>query len=271
MSGDDALGSAMDRALRRPLLTASEERRLARRAALGDIAARDRLIERNTRLVVSLARGFRMRGVPYADLVQEGMIGLMHAVERFDPERGPRLATYAKWWIRGWMLRAISEAPAIRLPIGAHRDMAAILRSERELSGHGRPRPDSRTIAARTGVRTGRIDRLRLAPRIVRSLDDTVAGGETTFAELTADPSCADVASGLYSDLLRAVLRDGVAVLPSLTRRVIELRYAFDGGEPLTYEQIGEELGLSADRCRQIEALGLQRLRALAERASLAG
>ena len=163
-SGDGALSWAFKHSLRRPLLTAEEELRLARRAARGDIAARDRLVEGSMRLVVAIARSYHGRGVPHADLVQEGMMGLLTAVERFDPGRGNRLATYAAWWIRSSMLQAIAAAPAIRLPAEAGRELAAILRAEHELSGQGRPRPDSGALADRTGVPLQRVERLRLAP-----------------------------------------------------------------------------------------------------------
>src|SRR3954462_4024591 len=128
-TGDDALGGALNRALRRPLLRAEEERRPTRRAAAGDTAARDRLIEANVRLVVSIARGYRGRGVAYADLVQDGMMGMLRAVERFDHTRGPRLATYAAWWVRREMLESIAASPSIRIPAEGRRELAAILRA----------------------------------------------------------------------------------------------------------------------------------------------
>jgi RNA polymerase sigma factor (sigma-70 family) len=268
--GDDALGGALNRALRRPLLTAEAERGLARRAAHGDIGARERLVEASTRLVVAIARTYRGRGVPYADLVQEGMIGLLRAVERFDYSRGHRLATYAAWWIRRSMLRAVADAPPIRLPAEANRELAAILRTEDELTSHGRPRPDSGTLARRTGVPVRRVERLRRAPRVVSSLDAEVAGSDTTFVELVADPATPDVASGLHRDESRGELRAAVALLPPRTRSLIELRYGLHGCDALTHEQIGRSLGLTPERCRQIEAEGLRRLRTFAERASLA-
>jgi RNA polymerase sigma factor (sigma-70 family) len=269
-SGDEALSSAFSQTLRRSLLTAGEERCLARLAARGDVAARDRLIESNTRLVVAIARGYRGRGVPHADLVQEGMIGLLQAVDRFDHARGPRLATYATWWIRSLMLQAIVAAPAIRLPAEAGRNLAAILRVEDELGGHGRPRPDCGTVADRTGMSPQRVERLRRAAHVVTSLDAEVAGGETTLVQLLADTASPEVATGIERDVAREALRGAVATLPARTRRVIELRYGLDGEEASTHDQIGEDLGLTAERCRQIEVEGLRRLRALAERASLA-
>ena len=266
-TGDDALGAAFNRVLRQPLFTAEEERRLARRAVHGDPAARDRLVEGGVRLVVAIARSYRGRGVPHADLVQEGMMGLLRAVERFDPERGHRLATYAGWWIRRSMLRAVAAAPAIRLPDQANRELAAIRRVESEVKGR---RSDSAALATRTGVPLARVERLRRAPRVVASLDVRVADSTTTLVELLADPAEPEVASSLHRDVVRSELHAALSALPARTRTVIELRYGINGGEELTHEQIGRSVGVTAERCRQIEAEGLRRMRALAERASLA-
>jgi RNA polymerase sigma factor (sigma-70 family) len=196
-TGDEALGGELNRALRRPLMAIDEERRLARRAADGDLGARDRLVEGHVRLVVAIARAHRGRGVPHADLVQEGMMGLLRAVERFDLRRGHRLATYATWWIRRAMLHAIAAAPAIRLPAEGNRELAAILRTEGELTSRGRPRPDSETLSLRTGVFVRRVERLRGAPLVVASLDEQVAGSETPLVELMADSHAPEVASDL--------------------------------------------------------------------------
>jgi RNA polymerase primary sigma factor len=269
-TGDDALGGALNRALRRPLLSADEERRLARRAAGGDLAARDGLVEANVRLVVAIARSERGRGVPHADLVQERMMGLLQAVERFDHCRGHRLATYAAWWIRRAMLRAVADGPAIRLPAGGRRELAAILRTEGELTTHGRPRPSSGTLAARTGVPVRRVERLRSAPHVVSSLDAPAAGSDTPFAELLADPQAADAASTLDRAETRREIRAAMSCLGPRMRRVLELRFGLDGEVASTHERIGPLLGISPERSRQIEADGLRRLRALAERASLA-
>jgi RNA polymerase primary sigma factor len=252
-------------------MTAEEEGRLARQAATGDTGARDRLVEGSTRLVVAIARNYRGRGVPYADLVQEGMLGLLRAVERFDHTRGNRLATYAGWWIRRSMMRAVADAAPIRLPAEARRQLAAILRAEHELAGHGRPLPDSGTLSTRTGVPIRRVERLRCAPHVVTSLDAEVTGSDTTLAELVADSSVSDVAYGLHRDEAHGELHAAVALLPPRTRTLIELRYGLNRRDALTHEQIGRSLGLTAERCRQIEAEGLRRLRALTERASLAG
>jgi RNA polymerase sigma factor (sigma-70 family) len=268
-TGDDALGGAINRALRRPLLAAPEEQRLARRAANGDTRARDRLIEANMRLVVAIARMNRGRGVPHADLVQEGTIGLLRAVDRFDPERGHRLATYATWWIRRSMLRAVADAGAIRLPPEVRRELAAILRAERELASHGCPRASSATLAARTGVPLRHVERLRTAPHVVASLEEQVPGGETTLADLIADGDAAEVFTAVERSETRRAVVAALSLLEPRIRTLLQLRFGLAGGA-LTHEQIGRRLGFTAERSRQIEADGLRRLRALTQRASLA-
>jgi RNA polymerase nonessential primary-like sigma factor len=268
-SGDEALGGALNRALHRPLLSSAEEWRLARRFAEGDRSARDRLIEGNVRLVVAIARMHRGRGVPHADLVQEGMTGLLCAIERFDPDRGNRLATYAIWWIRRAMLRAIATAPPIRLPAEGQRELAAILRAEQELTTYGRPRPTSSALAMRTGLAVQRVERLRAAPQVVTSLDAQMAGGESTFADVIADPLAPEVASAMETEETRRDIIFALRLLAPRVRRVLQLRFGLDGGNPVTYDSIGEQLGITAERARQIEAGGLRRLLALAERASM--
>jgi RNA polymerase primary sigma factor len=224
------------------VLTAEPERRLARRAARRDVRARDRLREGSARLVVAIARGYRGRGLRYADLVQEGLMGL---------------------------LRALPAAPAIRLPDEGNRERAAILRTEFELSSRGRPGADSRTLAMRTGVARRRVERLCRPPS--RRLDAHVADGTTALVELVADPVEPEVPSGIQRVVARDEVRAALSALPAHTRTVIELPYGINGGHALTHGQIiGRSVGLTAERCRQIEAEGLRRLRAFADRASLA-
>jgi RNA polymerase sigma factor (sigma-70 family) len=197
------------------------------------------------------------------------MTGLLRAIDGFDPARGNRLATYATWWIRRAMLRAIANAAPIRLPAERQRELAAILRAEQEMTTHGRPRPSSSALAMRTGVPVRRVQRLRAAPHVVTSLDARMAGGESTFADVIADPLAPEAASAMESDETRRDIVAALRLLAPRVRRVLELRFGVGGGTPATYENIGEQLGVTAERVRQIEAEGLRRLRALAERASM--
>jgi RNA polymerase primary sigma factor len=264
-SGDDALLPALSRTLRRAVPTREEEQRLARRAAAGDVAARNLLVEGSARLVVAIARDHRGRGVPFADLVQEGMLGLLEAVKRFDPDRGVRLATYAVWWIRRAMLRTIVAAPTIPLPPEAARELATIRRAE---SGRG-PRPDAATLSRTTGLPRRRIDLLRASPHVVTSLDAVPNESAPSLTESIADPAVPAMASAMERELERNALHRALAVLPPRTGRVIELRYGLGGGEPLSHEQIGRTLGVGAPRSRQLEREGLRRLHALAVASAL--
>ncbi|MCW2985421.1 MAG: polymerase, sigma 70 subunit, RpoD subfamily [Conexibacter sp.] len=217
----------------------------------------------------AVAIGDDGRGVSHADLVQEGMMGLLRAVEGFDHERGHRLATYATWWIRRAMLRAVAAAPAIRLPAEGHRELAAILRTAQELTSHGRPRPNADALASHTGVPLKHVQRLRAAAHVVASLDAPVAGGDTTVAELVTDARVPELSSGLEQAEARRDVIAAVALIEPRARRVLHLRFGLDGDPPSTYEEIGALLGMSAERSRQIAAEALRRLRALAERTSL--
>jgi RNA polymerase primary sigma factor len=269
-SGDESLGGELRRALQRPLLSAEQERRLARRAAQGDRKARDRLVEGNVRLVVAVARLHGGRGVPHADLVQEGMIGLLRAIEGFDPRRGFRLSTYAIWWIRRAMLQAVAAAPAIRVPTEGRRELAAILRTEQELTTPDGPRPTSAALANRTGVPLRRVERLRSAARVVTSLDEQVVPGATPWGDRFADARAPELSSALEHADERRGIEASMALLEPRVRRILQLRFGLAGGDPLSYDEIGQRLGLSAERSRQLAAEGLRRLRAPAERAALA-
>jgi RNA polymerase primary sigma factor len=267
--GDQSLGTALNRAGRRPPLSAERERRLARAAADGDRAARDRLVEANVRLVVAIARLHRGRGVSHADLVQEGMVGLLRAIDGFDHRRGFRLSTYATWWIRRAMSTAVAAAPDISLPPEGRRQLASILSSERELTRRGR-RPSSSELAARTGIPVVRIDRLRSAPRVVTSLDAQSSGSDTAVAELVSDPDAPDPSCTLVREDERRTIEAALSRLDARSRRVVELRFGVEGGSPHTHDHIARGLGLSAERTRQIEAHALQRLRVLVGHMSLA-
>jgi RNA polymerase sigma factor (sigma-70 family) len=198
------------------------------------------------------------------------MLGLLKAVERFDPDRGNRLATYATWWIRSSMLAAISASPTIRLPAARTRQLAAILRTERELAGAGRPRPGSDLVADRTGVPLSQVERLRTAPHVVASLDAHLAGTDATLAELVADPGVPEMTADIDRDEARRALRAALSRLAPRVRRVLTLRFGLDGAPELSHDEISGVLGVSAERSRQLEVEGLRRLRPLAERASLA-
>src|SRR4051794_32042453 len=175
------------------LLTAADEVRLARRIEQGDMAAKDEMIVRNLRLVHSLAARYRGRGVPIEDLVQEGTLGLMRAVERFDHRRGLKFSTYGVWWIRRSLSDAVGDARTIRVPAAAQRQLAAIQRAEAELRQAGAGDTTNEAIAHRAGVDSRTVKLLRAAPRVSASLDAPVGEDLAPLGELIADDAAPDV------------------------------------------------------------------------------
>jgi len=216
------------------------------------------MVESNLGLVHSAAQAYRGRGVPYDDLVQEGTLGLMQAVERFDPARGVKFSTYAAWWIRGALTDALRQAPAIRIPDKAQRGLAAVKRAECELRD-----PSPKVIAERTGLGTGRVRSLREAAHVAASLDAPVGADGTPLVELVADPDPADPWRRLDERETRRRAWSLLRVLPRRHREVLVRRYGLVGGVEQTHAQIGAALAIGAERSRQLEHEALRRLRVL--------
>jgi RNA polymerase primary sigma factor len=247
------------------LLTADDELRLARRIEQGDRAAKHEMIVRNVRLVRSLAGRYKGRGVSYEDLVQEGTIGLIRAVEKFDHRREVRFSTYAIWWIRRSLLDAIRDAHAIRIPVGAARQMAAIRATDAELRRSG-DAPTDEAIARRAGVTQATVSVLRAAPHVSASLDEPLDEGTAALGELIADATAPDAARLAEQGETRRQLWAVLRLLPERHRQVLVRRYGFLGDRSQTHAEIGAWLGVSDERSRQLEREGLRRLRELGER-----
>ena len=264
ITSDDQVGTLLRRAMSRPLLTAADEIRLAIQVEQGDQAARQRMIESNLRLVVSLARTYLGRGVPMADLVQEGTIGLIRAVERFDHRHGVRFSTYAAWWIRRSLRDSVAAAQLIRIPPRATRQLAAVRRADDELRHSTLGAPSIASIADRTGLSVDSVRSLQQAARVTASLDEPVGEEDTPLSELVADQRAADpserAVAGEESGSVRTMLR----LLPQRHRDVVVRRYGLGLQAPQSYEQIGEWLGVGEERSRQLEREALHRLRTIA-------
>jgi RNA polymerase primary sigma factor len=245
------------------LLTATEEIQLAKRIERGDLAAKREMIERNLRLVHSLAQRYRGRGAPYDDLVQEGTIGLVRAVEKFDHRRGLKLSTYAVWWIRRSLANALVDARTIRIPSSASDRLAAIRGAEHELGRLAPGSPSTEAIAERTGISARRVQVLREAASVTASLDEPVGEDGSPLGDLIADRHAVDPWRHTDERESRRELWSMVGLLPDRHREVLLRRYGLRGDEPETHAEIGARLGVGEERSRQLEREALHRLRSL--------
>jgi RNA polymerase sigma factor (sigma-70 family) len=250
--------------VRIPLLTREQESELGRRVRAGDAAAKARLTEANLRLVVQIARRYLNRGLPLPDLIEEGNIGLLRAVEKFDAERGTRFATYATWWIRQTIVRALAnQARTIRLPVHIELLLGRYKREQQRLTQELERPPTMEELATALGTTLEQVEELeeiRLQPV---SLETPIGEGAGRVSDLIADPS-ADPRATLVS--LFRERTDLVSVLDDLAaneRTVLRRRFGLEGDPPEKLEAIGQRLGLTRERIRQIEAAGLRKLRAL--------
>jgi RNA polymerase primary sigma factor len=257
----DALQLFLNEVGRYPLLTAKEEVELAKRIERGDREAKDRMINSNLRLVVSIAKKYQGHGLSLLDLIQEGIIGLIRAVEKFDWRRGYKFSTYATWWIRQAVQRGVAnKAREIRIPVHIVEREQKIARAERELTAKLGRAPEDPEVAKAAKLPLKQVREVREAARAVTSLDRPMADSETSLGELMADEEAGPEEEVTVS-LDMEVLRRAVAELPERERNVVKLRYGLNGDiEPVSLEEIGRRLGITRERVRQIEADALERL-----------
>ena len=257
----DSLTQFMNDIGKHALLTAAEEVALAKRIERGDRAAKERMINSNLRLVVSIATRYQGHGVPLGDLIQDGVIGLNRAVEKFDWRRGFKFSTYATWWIRQACQRAISnQSQTIRLPAHVHERRLKLARLAREFElQHGRE-PTPEELAAASGYKLVHVDEALGAAEASVSLNQTVGSeGDGELGDLLADSEAADPAEEAGTTLRRQAVRAALARLPDLERQVLELRFGFDG-EQRSLDAIERELGISRARARVLEQEAFARL-----------
>jgi RNA polymerase primary sigma factor len=267
----DSLQLFLNEAGRYRLLTASEEVELAKKIESGDQRAKDKMINSNLRLVVSIAKKYQGHGLSLLDLIQEGIIGLIRAVEKFDWRRGYKFSTYATWWIRQAVQRGVAnKSRTIRIPVHIVEREQKIARAERELTVQLERAPTDEEVAKKAGLNPKHVREVRHAARTVASLDKPIGSdNETAFGELVAHEA-GDVEEEVVLGLSEQTLRRAIEKLPDREKQVIKLRYGMDGDpDPKSLEQIGRVMGITRERVRQIELQALQRLAGQREVAAL--
>ena len=258
---ENSLDLFLRSARQHPLLTADEEIELAKRIERGDLAAKERMINSNLRLVVSQARRYQGHGLPMEDLVQEGMLGLIRAVEKFDWRRGFKFSTYGTLWIRQALQRGLqNHGRTIRLPVHVAQRQTKVRKVESELSTKLGREPTDEEIAAEAKLEVEEVAELRELTRGLTSLDQPVGeDGETAFGDLLASDR-PEPTEEVESAERQELISGAVATLPEPERNVIKLRFGLAGAEPLNLRQTGIELGIPLSKARELEAQGLSRL-----------
>jgi RNA polymerase primary sigma factor len=267
----DSLQLFLNEAGRYPLLTAAEEVELAKRIERGDTAAKDRMVNSNLRLVVSIAKKYQGHGLPLIDLIQEGIIGLIRAVEKFDWRRGYKFSTYATWWIRQAVQRGVAnKSRTIRIPVHIVEREQKIARAERELTLKLERAPTDEEIAKLAKLSVKHVKEARAAARTVASLDRPIGeDGDTAFGDLVAHDT-GDIEEEVVVALGEDALHRALRMLPPREQEIIRMRYGLDAEqEPKSLEEIGRRLGITRERVRQIETQALQRLAEQREIAAL--
>jgi RNA polymerase nonessential primary-like sigma factor len=265
----DALTIYLRGVRRTELFTPQEEFDVATRARAGDFAARQSMIEHNLRLVVSIAKGYMGRGVPIADLIEEGNLGLMHAIDKFEPERGFRFSTYATWWIRQSVDRALMyQGRAVRLPVNVVREIQQVLRAKKTLEGDASlmaRRPDGirvDDVAALLGRETHTVADLLSLAEAPRSLDAAVERGEDqTLGDSLVDLLAIDPEDAAQSHEVSALLEEWVSNLTQREREVLEGRFGLHNLEPETLDVLSVRLGLTRERVRQVQNEALLKIK----------
>jgi RNA polymerase primary sigma factor len=267
---EDTVGMYLREISRVPLLTAAEEVSLAKALERGDLRARRRLIESNLRLVVSIARRYSGRGLSFLDLIQEGNVGLMKAVERYDWRLGHRFSTYATWWIRQAVTRALADqGRTIRVPAQVVDTINRMARVERQLTQKHNRLPTPEELAEEMGIKPTKVEELKRVSQEPVSLASPVGEDATELGEMIEDERQRALGSDMAARQRDQQISDLISQLPYRERLILELRYGLAGESPHTLEEVGRRFGVTRERVRQIETRTLRRLAAAGENAEL--
>ncbi len=251
------------------LLTIAEEITLARRIRRGDKAARDHMISANLRLVVKIAMDYKDFGLPLLDLISEGNIGLIKAVERFDPRKGGKLSTYAAWWIKQAIKRALAnQGKTIRLPVHLVDKISKMRRVAMKLQEMFGREPTDDELAEEMGMTASRVAQLRTAAIRPASLDAPVGDGDDShlFGEIIEDEQAETPYEQLEEKTVTTMLRDMVKTLPPREATILTFRFGMDGGPERTLEEVGQKFGVTRERVRQIQNIALRKMRRMIEK-----
>lgn len=246
-----------------PLLTPEEETKLAARIKRGDAKAKNEMVRSNLRLVVKIARDYANLGLPLLDLISEGNIGLMKAVERFDPKKGGKLSTYASWWIKQSIKRALAnQSKTIRLPVHLVDKIAKMRRVSMQMTEELGREPTDEELAEEIGLSSSKVTQLKSAAIRPTSLDQPIGDDDSTeFGEIVGDEAAEDPFETLRDKDLREEVGDLLDVLDDRERKILSHRFGLDGQQPKTLEEVGVKFGVTRERIRQLQNIALLKLR----------